>query len=276
MSARVYLLTEGVHDVTFLGKILKESLAFKRVEDARKLDPEWGDTILPRQYPHENSLRPSVPAPTFYKSAHASVAIVNAEGIDKLAKRLRTHHKMLTDRGVGLDAVGVVLDADLMRTKQQKAPTQRFAEMADVLKEIGFPRPISPEAVVAGTPRTGIYILPGGDALGTLEDVLLECAAVVYPTLSCRAVRFIDDLDRSASEFVPKDLEEIGALSGRNKAVLAAMGAVLKPGKATQVSIEDHRFIEPRTLAMPRVAAIQKFLQELIGAQAPSTAGTDA
>jgi hypothetical protein len=264
MSSRVYLLTEGVHDVFFLGKILRERHGLKKVEDARKLDPEWDETILPKQFPHENSLRPSVPAPTFYKSAAASVALVNADGIDKLGKRLRAHHTKLTDRGVGLDALGVILDADYVHANQ-KAPAQRFAEMADLLASLGFPRPAEPEAV-AGVPRTGIYILPGGGALGTLEDLLLECAAVVYPTLGCRAVRFIDHLDRSAPEFVTRDLDEIGAPSGRHKAVLAAMGAVLKPGKPTQASIEDHRWIEPRTLALPRVAALAGFLGQLLGA----------
>lgn len=270
MSARVYLLTEGVHDVFFLGKILRESFAFKKVEDARKLDPEWDETILPKKFPHENSLRPSVPAPTFYKNDGASVAIVNADGITRLASRLRAHHEKLTDKGVGLDAIGVVLDADYQQAKQ-KTPADRFDEMADVLAGLRLPRPAAPETV-SGTPRTGIYILPGGGALGTLEDVLLDCAATVYPTLGCRAVRFIDGLDRTASDFVRRDLEDIGAPSGRHKAVLAAMAAVLKPGRPIQASIEDHRWIEPRTLALPRVAAVAEFLRQLIGAPPASPA----
>jgi hypothetical protein len=263
MRARVYLLTEGVHDVYFLAKVLAESFAFKKVEDDRELDPEWETTILPKQFPYNHSLRPSVPAPSFYKSDRASVAIVNAEGIERLGDRLKTHHGQLMDKGVGLDAVGVVLDADFKLAKQ-KTPAQRFAEMADVLASLDFPRPAAPDAV-AGTPRTGIYVLPGGGELGTLEDILLECAAAVYPTLGCRAVRFIDGLDREAPDFKPKELKEaFGSPSGRHKAVLAAMTAVLKPGKPTQASIEDHRWIEPRTLALPRVAAVAQFLKQLI------------
>jgi hypothetical protein len=264
VSARVYLLTEGVHDVFFLGKILTAALRLKRVEHADKLDPEWMH-IVPKTFPHEGSLRPTVPAPTFYKSTAASVAIVNADGIDRLGRRLRAHHETLTRNGVSLDALGVVLDADFNHAKQ-KDPARRFAEMADVFAGLGLPRPAA-VAAVAGTPRTGVFILPGGGALGTLEDVLLECAAVVYPTLGCRAVRFIDGLDRTAPDFVAKDLDEIGAPSGRHKAVIAAMGAVLKPGKPTQASIEDHRWIEPRTLALPRVAAIVSFLRRLVEAE---------
>ncbi len=262
MSAHVYLVTEGVHDVFFLGKILKKALAFDKVEKASDLDEVWR-SILPT-WPYQDSLRPSVPAPTFYKNASTSVALVNADGIDKIAVRLRANHTRLTDQGFGLDAVGIVLDADFEHAKQ-KTPTQRFAQMADVLTSLGLPRPTA-LAAVAGTPRTGVYVLPGSGALGTLEDVLLECAAEVYPTLGCRAVRFVDGLDQSAPDFKARDLEEIGALSGRHKAVLAAMGAVLKPGKPIQASLEDHRWIEPRTLALPRVAAVAQFLRQLVGA----------
>lgn len=262
MTDRIYLLTEGVHDVFFLGKILKEALGLRKVEDFKKLDREWYP-IVPREYPYGDSLRPSVPVPTFYKSALASVAIVNADGIDRLATRFGAHHKQLEAKGTHLDAVGVVLDADFERSRQ-KPPAKRFEEMATALAERGLPRPAVAEEV-SGAPRTGIFILPGGGVLGTLEDLLLDCAAVVYPTLGCRAVRFVDGLDRTAADFVKKDLDEIGALSGRNKAVLAAMGAVLKPGKPTQASIEDHRWIEPRTLALPRVAGVVRFLREIIG-----------
>jgi len=271
MSARVYLLTEGVHDVFFLGKILTESLQLRRVQEAKKLDEEWSH-IVPKAFPHEGSLRPSVPCPTFYKSTRASVAIVNADGIDRLGKRLRAHHEVLVNHGVHLDAVGVVLDADFDQARQ-KTPEQRVAELADVFTSLNLPRPSTAE-IVAGTPRTGIFVMPGGGAQGTLEDIMLECASVVYPTLGCRAVRFVDGLDRSASDFLVKELEEIRKPSGRHKAVLAAMSAVLKPGKPIQASIEDHRWIEPRTLTLPRVAAVLRFLQQLLGDAPPSAVET--
>jgi len=268
MSARVYVITEGVHDVYFLGKILTKTLAFKKVDKESALDEAWRP-ILPA-WPYDGSLRPSVPAPTFYFNTNASVALVSADGIDKIKLRLKKHHLQLTDRGFTFDAIGVVLDADYKHAKQ-KDPVQRFSETAEVLANIGLPRPTEPERV-SGEPRTGIYVLPGGGELGTLEDVLLDCAATVYPTLGCHAVRFIDGLDRQTLDLKGQELEEIGAPSGRHKAVLATMTAVLKPGKPIQASIEDHRWIEPRTLALPRVAAVARFLQELIGAPLPSPA----
>jgi hypothetical protein len=262
MSGHIYLLTEGVHDVAFLGKLLEAALGFERVFKESDLDPIWV-RILPTKWPHDGSLRPSVPAPSFYRhlASGISVAVVNAQGISELAKRLERHRSALSLDGVMLDAVGVVLDADA-----QESSTQRFMRMAEALSASGFPRPTTAEAV-AGVPRTGVFVLPGGGVPGTLEDLLLECAAVVYPVLRSRAEPFVDGLDRTVSDFVAGELKELGAPAGRHKAVVAAIGAILKPGKPIQATIEDHRWIALDTLKLPRIAALLKFLSELTGVQ---------
>lgn len=267
MSAHVYLLTEGVHDVAFLGKLLEKSLGFERVFKESDLDRVW-DRILPKKWPHDGSLRPSVPAPSFYRhlASGTSVAAVNAQGISELAKRLERHRSALALDGVTLDAVGVVLDAD-----SQEPPKQRFTRMADALTGSGFPRPLAVEVVV-GTPRTGVFILPGGGVPGTLEDLLLECAAVVYPVLRFHSEQFVDGLDRTAPDFTVDDLKEFGTPAGRHKAVIAAMGAILKPGRPIQATIEDHRWIALSTLKLPRITALLKFLSDLTGVQ-PSAKG---
>ncbi len=262
MSAFVYLLTEGVHDVAFLGKLLEARLGFTRISEERELESAW-KSILPRQWPHNGSLRPSVPAPGFYRHAGSgtSMAIVNAQGISELARRFDAHRNVLDKDGVKLDAVGIVLDADA-----QETPAQRFAEMAEALSGAGLPRPSSPE-FVGGSPRTGVFILPGGGAQGTLEDLLLECAQGVYPTLHAHSVQFVDGLNRGAADFGANELRDLKKPAGRHKAVVAAMGAILKPGKPIQATIEDHRWISPGTLALPRIAALLKFLSDLTGVQ---------
>ncbi len=277
MSGRIYLLTEGVHDVYFLGKILEKSLEFKRNNSFKELEPEWTN-LVPRQFPHEDSLRASMPVPTFYRSAHASVAIVNAEGIDKIKSKLDAHLNQLTNKGVALDAIGIVLDADFDATKQ-KSPAERFDEMATYLENLGYPRPTMMDKVGATSIRTGIFIMPGGGTPGTLEDLLLDCADTIYAPLAVRAREFISRLDtqkQNPSYFTDQEKADFNNSlssdekklfkkpSGRNKAILAAMSAFLKPGKAIQTSIEDHRWVGKETLALPRMAAIQKFLLDLV------------
>lgn len=261
MSSRVYIITEGVHDVAFLGKLLTmSSLQMEQVKKIDELESGW-IRILP-SWPYKGSLQPSVPAPIFYQSASKdiSIAVVNAEGINNMSQKLARHLKVLDQDGIRPDAVGAVLDAD-----SGELPQRRFDRMAEVLANADLPRPAEME-VVAGTPRTGVFILPGGGERGTLEDLLLECAATVYPTLGCRAVRFIDGLERSADEFMSGELGELAKPAGRHKSVVAAMGAVLKPGKPIRATLEDHRWIEPRTLALPRIQAVLQFLTGLVGA----------
>lgn len=275
MSGRIYLLTEGVHDVYFLGKILKESLSFKKNESFNELEAEW-KVLIPRQFPLHDSLRASMPVPTFYRNEHSSVAIVNAEGIDQIKSKLDAHLKQLTDKGVALDAIGIVLDADFERAKQ-KSPTERFDEMATYVENLGYPRPTTMDKVEEKPIRTGIFIMPGGGALGTLEDLLLECADTIYGPLSGRAREFIGRLDtQNPAHFTDQEKtnfnkslrsdeqKEFKKPSGRNKAILAAMSAFLKPGKPIQTSIEDHRWVGKETLVLPRMAAIQKFLLDLV------------
>lgn len=268
MSSLTYLITEGVHDVAFLGKILDVKLQLKRVLKEDALDPRW-TRLLPKAWPHKGSLRPAVPAPSFFQSAlpGTSVAIVNAEGIDAISTRLRAHSEALALDGIAPDAVGAVLDAD-----SSALPATRFERMARAFESMGLPRPETMEAV-SGAPRVGVFILPGGGAPGTLEDILLECAAVTYPTLSDRAAGFIDGFDRTTPELTDKEISELKKPAGRNKAVVAAMSSILKPCKPIQATLEDHRWIEPRTLALPRVEALVRFLTALVKSPEASGAG---
>jgi hypothetical protein len=277
MSGRIYLLTEGVHDVYFLGKILEKSLEFKRNNSFKELEAEWR-ILVPTQFPHEDSLRASMPVPTFYRSTDASVAIVNAEGINKIKSKLDAHLKQLANKGFALDAIGIVLDADFERAKQ-KSPAERFNEMATYLENLGYPRPTMMDKVEKNPGiRTGIFIMPGGGALGTLDDLLLECADTIYAPLADRAREFIGRLDtqnpsyftnEEKADFINSlrsdEQEEFNKPSGRNKAIIAAMIAFLRPGKPTQASIEDHRWVGKETLVLPRMAAVQKFLLDLVG-----------
>jgi hypothetical protein len=53
--------------------------------------------------------------------------------------------------------------------------------------------------------------------------------------------------------------------AGKDKAVVAAVASVLRPGKSVQVSIQDNQWIsDPEKLAVAEVTALQKFITGLI------------
>lgn len=257
MKERIYVAAEGVHDVAVVGTLLRLG-GWKRLTKRTQL-PCWRE-LLPTSWPQdENIARLSVQAPHYYQHGEKLLAIVAAGGISVIAPKLTTHLTVIAsvDDPEVPTAVGVLLDQDTTNS-----PAARFDKLVGLLPP-SLPKP-SGVGLVEGAPRVGVYVLPGLAEQGTLEDVLLECAATSYPALGCRAVRYVDGVDQQLTEFRGRDLDDLRSPAGRNKAVIAAIAAVLRPGKSLSVSLEDNHWLEGIG-ASPRLDALRKFLAELLG-----------
>ncbi len=119
----------------------------------------------------------------------------------------------------------------------------------------------APGEVTDSVPSLGIYIFPD-NRTRSLEDLLLDAGQVDYPALQAAAIEYVNrhpglGLDQ-------RDLEEIQKPAGRNKAYLASMTGILKPGKAVQTSIQDNRWLEGKALELPRIRAVLVFLRRLL------------
>jgi hypothetical protein len=113
--------------------------------------------------------------------------------------------------------------------------------------------------VTNGPPRLGAFVLPDNQSAGTLEDLLLECAQSSYPGLLSSARNHVTAA--LADETLTKDdAEDFLKPSGQNKAVVASIGGILRPGKAIQTSIQDNRWLDGAALQLPRIKAVQDFL----------------
>lgn len=99
---------------------------------------------------------------------------------------------------------------------------------------------------------------------GTLEELLIDCAATSYPTLLANAQKLVATVPADHPSLDPDDLEEISKPAGKSKAIVAAIGAVLKPGKAIQVSIQDQRWITDATVVLERIKAVDEFIGALL------------
>lgn len=173
-----------------------------------------------------------------------------------------------------IDAVGVVLDADA-----SMAANERFAVVQSALSAIGLAPGARPGAVGSGSPSCGVYVLPDNASNGTLETILIECAEKNYPAALSGARAFIGSVD--PRDYQPDDLHELNKAAGRNKATVAAITAILKPGKTTQASISDNRWLHGEAAQLKRVVSFERFLEELVngpGGHLASTtpASTDA
>lgn len=198
----------------------------------------------------------------FANPSGQSVAIINAVGLSKLAMRLGIDLASLNHLP---DAVAVLLDAD-----DDGDPCQRHARLLreiggrpeSEIRELRFPP--EPGQVDMGPPRCGVFVMPDNRSTGTLEDLLLEAGSTAYPELNAAAESYVRSV-QALSELCPKDVEELRKPAGLKKATVAAMSSILKPGKAIQVSIQDNRWLEDTTLALPRIAEVTRFFRSLLG-----------
>lgn len=261
-----YLAVEGPHDLAFVGRLLKLH-DLDRVKKLSELDPFFRP-LVPRVFPHQDDLLKRVPVPTFFASTTHAIAVHVVEGDGgfphAIQDSLDTIH---AEPGPELTGIGVLLDAD------SRVPAlDRFRRLKTSLDATPFPRPIrfpdAPGEVSATLPHAGVFVLPDNARQGTLEDLLLECARVVYPTLEAGAQAYLTAAT-AASELRAEDRKEFGKPAGRSKALVACIASFLRPGKATQVSLQDNRWLEAPIARFPQVAAIHDFLASLLELPAP-------
>lgn len=258
---RIYLITEGVHDVAYLSRILVRQFKLRQAAALTDLDDvyrQWIESSC--KWPHNNRIdRSSVPAPELYVGPDMAVALANAEGIDSICKKLRVDLTYFAQTGASLDAIGVVLDADDAdpAVHRQKMVAGLNAELV----EASLPRP----------PRTGVFILPDDTSLGTLEDVLIPLGRRLFPGLFASADLHIQAAHNELDNLLGDERKAFKRPSGPSKALLSAVAAVLKPGKAIQATLKDHRWISKETLSAPELAPTIEFLQRLLSKD-PQTA----
>lgn len=266
-----YIVVEGPHDVEFIGRILRRGPhAFHLKERKSDVDPFW-HPLIPINYPvgkPPDDFLQRVPMPTFFQNATHSVAVQSANGITKMVARLE---ESLSTPNFGMpDSIGIVLDSDSIDTPAKRA-ADLAAEIGNAAPTLKAPWPNTPGVVVptaAGKPRLGQFVLPDNSSQGTLEDILLQCGEYAYPTLMPLALQHVanaqSNLVTGTPQWTARDHEEFNAPAGAKKAAVAAATAILKPGKTTQVTLSDNRWIVRATLAQPFLKPLVEWLEFLV------------
>ncbi|MBP9903543.1 MAG: hypothetical protein KBH45_18950, partial [Verrucomicrobia bacterium] len=96
--------------------------------------------------------------------------------------------------------------------------------------------------------------LPDNPSPGTLEDILLESAAEVWP----RTLQLANGYVVAASQTITAS--ELNRPAGINKATVACISNLLRPGKAVQVSIQDNDWLT----SAPLNTRLKDFLHQLL------------
>jgi hypothetical protein len=219
------------------------------------LTPSWSLWSHVR-FPPGGDLQKGVPVPLFLQNTTHAIAVHSAVGDTRLIQTVEENSKLLDS--TSLTSIGVILDADSVRS-----PAERYVEIRDGLRGMGYALPEDAGTVAAGPPRLGVFVLPDNLTNGTLEDVLLECAQHAYSTLLTTATTHVDAAFGDGS-LSADDTRELRKPAGRNKAIVSSIASILRPGRAVQVSIQDNRWLRDTALGLPRVKAVQDFLVNLL------------
>ncbi len=266
MSRKCVLIgVEGPHDQAFLSKIFRKLLGFSQCTEQSKLDPLWSSKFIP-QYPKSGKLYARLDMPSILYTDTLSVAIYAGEGsnlVNNLADKLSD-----IDYSNDLSAFAIVADAD------KSTPAQVAKRYYDDLREYfpDFPSEVGKTGtVIKSLPRLGLYILPNNLDQGVLDTLLCACGEIAYPTYMERAKAYIN-------QFSVEDVKQIGWKPyDKNKATVAAVASILKPGKTNTVSIADNTWVSPETeQQIPDLQNLTQFLREFLNVETVSTFGSES
>lgn len=155
-----------------------------------------------------------------------------------------------------LAAVALLPDADL-------SSIASFASAQEALRKANLAVPEKPAMVTVGPPRTGVFVLPDCNGNGGLEDLLIDCAAAVYPDLLAVARTFIGSVAIDSTAYTAEDTVEMRTPQGPLKAIVGSMASVLQPGSTIQVSVQRNRWVSPPSMRTARLGALTNFLKTL-------------
>lgn len=247
-----YLVVEGPHDVEFAYRLLSPH-GLRRVQYMKDLDPFFYP-LIPRDFPPNDDLQMRVPVPLFLQSGTHAIAVHSAVGDSKLVSSIEVTCAVI-DRGA-LTGIGLLLDSD-----KAIPALARYTEIRKQMNKKGFALDDTPDVILKDSPKLGAFVLPDNATQGTLEDLLLDSASVVYPGLLASATGYVSSA--MSIGLTADDLTEINKPAGKNKAIVGAMASILRPGKAVQVSIQDNRWLKGDALLCPRIKETQNFLSAL-------------
>jgi hypothetical protein len=260
--SNVFIAVEGIQDVEVISALL-ESEGFHKEVRMENLRDDFCSRLINRTFPHQGDLHKRVPNPMFLTKNGFWIAVQACGGDTEIVRGVRQALNQSRIQPGSLSGLGIVRDAD------DKGAGEQFDRLIHKLREL-LPAPgydlVLPSMageVAGGRPRFGIYIVPDCSSAGSVEDLLLECAGVVYPGLLAGAADYVDNVDRTL--LTADDVELIEKPAGPKKATVACVASILKPGMSLAASIDQNRWLDDQSRQLPHVQALSRFLEELCG-----------
>lgn len=243
---------EGVHDVNCVARVLLLR-NFREANNIDQLPQMWKDRI-PRTYPFiNNRLDRHIPMPAFFMKNNLCVTIVSSNGATNIINDIDLYLSNMTKAELKqVNGVCAIFDAD--QNNAQKSFDDKF-------KKYNKDMVINKKDFLVGHCRVRgeiinlhYYFFPDNSSKGTLENLLLEGAKVVY-----------SDLLDSVNEYLSKVDERHKynwSISSENKVKVGCIANVFQPGGANQTSIRYDNWISDESMSFSYV--IKKFYDFIV------------
>jgi hypothetical protein len=153
-----------------------------------------------------------------------------------------------------LAAFAVFVDADnkdlCTRTKQYRDEFISYFP--------GFPGNPGDISLIDPGTSTGIYVFPNNRDEGVVEDLVLECGSIVYAAITDHARHYVDHFEvnlKGSMQWEP---------FGKQKAIVASVASLLKPGKSNLVTLKDNDWISESAKSSPMLQSLIDFCSQLL------------
>jgi hypothetical protein len=246
----VLIGVEGPHDQAFIAKVLKKLFGFKECQIKSELDSLWLK-FIPTYPTQKGKLYQRLDMPSVLFKDHLSIAVYAGEG-SNLSQNLNDKLSDI-DYLSSLKGFAIVVDSD------DKTPISKAQDYCNKLKALfpDFPSTTASTGVVIdGEPKLGIFVLPDNVSAGVLDTILCKCGDVAYSDFMRRAKTYISQFN---------DLETGWSKFDREKAVVAAVASILKPGGTNTATLSNNNWVSQDTYdQIDEIQAFCTFLEKLL------------
>lgn len=231
---------EGIHDASCVGKVLKLN-GFEECHFINDIPKIWQDRV-PKSYPFEiGKLERFTPIPDYYTYNNDTfVVIVVSNGEHNIIKEVDLYLTNMNKKELAqINGICMIFDAD------QVTPNEKIKNLLKVIdkKEYCFRSDDFKRGMIrlrGELIKLHYYFFPDNYSSGTLEDLLLDGASIVYSDL-------LDSVDQYISK-VDERYKENWSISSENKVRVGCIANIFRPASANQISIMRDKWISEETI----------------------------
>lgn len=238
MMENILFFVEGIHDANCVARILDIN-NFKEIRNIENLPDIWKRKI-PRTYPFANDrLDRHIPIPNYFTNEEIVVVVICTNGEGRLIKEIDLYISNMNKSELSqIKSICAIFDADqnLAEDSFEKKFKVKMKDMIISKKDFinGFIK-IKNENI-----NLYKYFFPNNKDKGTLENLLLEGAKIVYGDLLDEANFYIQNIDDK--------YKYNWSISSENKVKVGCIANVFQPGSANQSSIRRDEWISKKSI----------------------------